>query len=366
MKNDCEIFRLCQPISTYFTAIKGKILSILIDKVLLFPKREKMSDKTFTIGIMTSGGDSPGMNPCIRAVVRTANAYDAEVIGVVDGYEGLINGEFRPLGIRDVGGILQRGGTILQTQRSLRFHEKRYQREAIRNMNGAGMDGLIVIGGEGSLKGAHALAELGVKVVGVPASIDNDIWGTNMAIGVDTAMNTIMDAIDKLRDTASSHSRAFLIETMGRGCGYLAVMAGIVSGAEMVLIPEVPVSVDEVAKAVDDAYLRGKKHCIIIIAEGASIKAPELAKALEDMDVGFTTRVTILGHIQRGGSPTAFERMLATRLGVKAVEALLGGETDVMVGLQGRDIELIPLAEVTAKSRQANMDYYEMARTLAR
>ncbi|MFH2104241.1 MAG: 6-phosphofructokinase [Chloroflexota bacterium] len=325
-----------------------------------------LNEKPATIGVMTSGGDSPGMNPCIRAVVRTASANNVQVLGIMDGYEGLINAEFRPLGVRDVGGILQRGGTILQTQRSLRFHEKRYQREAIRNMNSAGMDGLIVIGGEGSLKGAHALAEQGVRVIGVPASIDNDIWGTNMAIGVDTAMNTIMEAVDKLRDTASSHSRAFLIETMGRGCGYLAVMAGIVCGAEMVLIPEVPVTVEEVAKAVDEAYMRGKKHCIIIVAEGASVKVSDLAKALDDMDVGFTTRVTILGHIQRGGSPTAFERMLASRLGIKAAEALLAGESDVMVGLHGRDIELVSLAEVTAKSQQASMLYYEMARMLAR
>jgi len=171
--------------------------------------------------------------------------------------------------------------------------------------------------------------------------------------------------LDKLRDTASSHSRAFLVETMGRGCGYLAVMAGIVCGAEMVLIPEVPVSVEEVAKAVNEAYMRGKKHAIIIVAEGASIKIADLAKALDDMDVGFMTRVTILGHIQRGGSPTAFERMLAARLGTRAVEALLAGETDMMVGLQGRDVELIPLAEVTAQARQANMEYYEMARRLA-
>ncbi|MBM3150928.1 MAG: 6-phosphofructokinase [Chloroflexi bacterium] len=324
-----------------------------------------MNDKRFTLGVMTSGGDSPGMNPCIRAVVRTAHASNADVIGILDGFEGLINGQFQPLGNRDVGGILQRGGTILQTRRSQRFLEKGCQREAIRNMNSAGMDGLIVIGGEGSLKGAHALAGQGVKALGIPASIDNDIWGTNMAIGVDTAMNTIMDAVDKLRDTASSHSRAFLVETMGRGCGYLAVMAGIVCGAEMVLIPEVPVSVEEVAKAVNEAYMRGKKHAIIIVAEGASIKIADLAKALDDMDVGFMTRVTILGHIQRGGSPTAFERMLAARLGTRAVEALLAGETDMMVGLQGRDVELIPLAEVTAQARQANMEYYEMARRLA-
>jgi 6-phosphofructokinase 1 len=325
-----------------------------------------MADKKFTIGLLTSGGDSPGMNPCIRAVVRAAAAHNAQVIGIMDGYEGLINGEFRPLGPRDVGGIMQRGGTILQTRRSKRFMEKTYQREAIRNMNSAGMDGLIVVGGEGSLKGAHALAEQGVKVVGVPGSIDNDIWGTDMAIGVDTAMNTIMDAIDKLRDTASSHGRAFLVEVMGRGCGYLAVLAGIVSGAEMVITPESPVTVEEVAKAVEDSYLRGKRHAIIIVAEGANIKVVDLAKAMDEMDVGFTTRVTILGHIQRGGSPTAFERMLATRMGVKAVEALVSGQTDVMVALQGRTMGLVPLTDVTSQMRSINPEYFEMAHILSR
>ncbi|MEW6092553.1 MAG: 6-phosphofructokinase [Chloroflexota bacterium] len=325
-----------------------------------------MDDKTFNIGLLTSGGDSPGMNPCIRAVVRTAAAHNAQVIGIMDGYEGLINGEFRPLGPRDVGGIMQRGGTILQTRRSKRFMEKNYQREAIRNMNGTGMDGLIVIGGEGSLKGAHALAEQGVKVVGVPGSIDNDIWGTDMAIGVDTAMNTIMDAVDKLRDTASSHGRAFLVEVMGRGCGYLAVLAGIVSGAEMVLTPESPATVEDVAKAVEDSYMRGKRHAIIIVAEGASVKVVDLAKAMDEMDVGFTTRVTILGHIQRGGSPTAFERMLATRMGVKAVEALVSGQSDVMVALQGRAMELVPLTDVTSKTRSVNPEYFEMAHVLSR
>ncbi len=325
-----------------------------------------MANKKFTIGLLTSGGDSPGMNPCIRAVVRAAASHDAQVIGIMDGYEGLINGEFRPLGPRDVGGIMQRGGTILQTRRSKRFMEKTYQREAIRNMNSAGMDGLIVIGGEGSLKGAHALAEQGIKVVGIPGSIDNDIWGTDMAIGVDTAMNTIMDAIDKLRDTASSHGRAFLVEVMGRGCGYLAVLAGIVSGAEMVITPESPVTVEEVAKAVEDAYLRGKRHAIIIVAEGASLKVVDLARAMDEMDVGFTTRVTILGHIQRGGSPTAFERMLATRMGVKAVEALVSGQTDVMAALQGRTMGLVPLTEVTNKTRSINPEYFEMAHILSR
>jgi 6-phosphofructokinase 1 len=261
---------------------------------------------------------------------------------------------------------MQRGGTILQTRRSKRFLEKSYQREAIRNINSAGIDGLIVIGGEGSLKGAHVLAEQGIKVIGIPGSIDNDIWGTDMAIGVDTAMNTIMEAIDKLRDTASSHGRAFLVEVMGRGCGYLAVLAGIVSGAEMVLTPESPVTVEEVAKAVEDSYMRGKRHAIIIVAEGASVKVVDLAKAMDDMDVGFSTRVTILGHIQRGGSPTAFERMLATRMGVKAVEALVAGQSDVMVALQGRNMELVSLVDVTGKTRSINPEYFRMAHILSR
>ena len=325
-----------------------------------------MTEKPLTIGVLTSGGDSPGMNPCIRAVVRSAAAQGASVIGIMNGYEGLINGEFRPLGPRDVGGIIQRGGTILQTRRSKRFLEKSYQREAIRNLNSNGIDGLITIGGNGSLTGAHVLAEQGVRVVGVPGSIDNDIWGTDMAIGVDTAMNTIMDAIDKLRDTASSHGRAFLVETMGRDCGYLAVMAGIVSGAEMVLTPETPVTVEEVAKAVEDAYLRGKAHAIIIVAEGARVKVVDLARKMEEMNVGFESRITILGHIQRGGSPTAFERMLATRMGVAAVQALASGQTDVMTALQGRSMVMVPLADATSKARAINPEYLEMAHILSR
>lgn len=320
----------------------------------------------FSLGLLTSGGDAPGMNATIRAVVRTALGMGAQVQGVLNGFEGLINGEYRPMGARDVGGIIQRGGTILQTRRSQRFFEMAHQREAIRKMHLNGMDGLIVIGGEGSMHGAHALAQQGVKVMGIPASIDNDIWGTSMAIGVDTAMNTIMDAVDKLRDTASSHSRAFLIETMGRGNGYLAVMAGIVCGAEIVLIPEVPTTVEEVAASLEDAYRRGKTHAIVIVAEGANLKTTELAQAIDAMDVGFKTRVTILGHIQRGGGPTAFDRMLAARLGYAAVQALLAGETDAMVGLKSSAIEVVPLTQVLSHQRAANMEYYEMARKLAR
>ena len=325
-----------------------------------------MTDKPFTMGLLTSGGDAPGMNAAIRAVVRTATSKNAKVLGIVNGYEGMVRGEFRSLGARDVGSILQRGGTILHTRRSERFRESKGQREAIRHMNEAGMDGLIVVGGDGSLRGARALAAQDIKVVGVPASIDNDIWGTDMAIGVDTALNTIMEAVDKLRDTASSHSRAFLIETMGRDSGYLAVMAGIVCGAEMVLIPEVPSTVDEIARSIEEAYMHGKTHAIIINAEGSNIGTTDLARIIDEMDLGFKTRVTILGHIQRGGRPTAFDRLLAARMGVKAVELLLEGKTDVMVGLKSMGVEEVSLEEVTTKARPASLSYYEMSKMLAR
>jgi 6-phosphofructokinase 1 len=317
------------------------------------------------IGVMTSGGDSSGMNPCIRAVVRTALSHGISVLGVENGFEGLIHGAFVPLGARDVGGILQRGGTILRTARSAEFREPHGQREAIRQMNNAEIDGLIVIGGDGSLNGAQALSTQGVPVVGIPGSIDNDIYGTDMAIGVDTALNTIVDAIDKLRDTASSHNRAFLVETMGRHSGYLATLAGIVTGAEMVLVPEVPTPVEDVARAVEDAYRRGKTHAIIVVAEGFSPQTTQLAKQIDDMDIGFTTRVTILGHIQRGGRPTAFDRQLASRFGMKAVEFLLAGQTGVMTGLNGRDIEPVPISLVVSRVRNLPMEYVNLAKTLA-
>jgi 6-phosphofructokinase 1 len=335
--------------------------------IIKLREKFKMAEKsTTTIGILTSGGDAPGMNAAIRAVVRTAFTKNINVIGINNGYEGLINGEFHAMDARSVGSILQRGGTVLLTSRSRRFMEPTGQRDAIRRMNEAGMDALIVIGGEGSMNGAHALSQKGVKVIGIPGSIDNDIWGTNIAIGTDTAMNTIMEAVDKLRDTASSHKRAFLIETMGRNCGYLAVMAGIVCGAEMVLIPEVPFTSEEVAAAVEDSYQRGKTHAIIINAEGSSISTTDLAQKIDGMDLGFKTRMTILGHIQRGGSPTAYDRLLASRMGVKAVEAYMEGKHGVMTGLRGKGIDYIPLVDVISNKRKVNMEYYHMAKVLAR
>ena len=319
-----------------------------------------------TIGVLTSGGDAPGINPCIRSVVRSAIAQGVEVIGIQEGFDGLIRGEMSPLRVRDVSGIIHRGGTFLHTARCPEFLHRKGQRQALRELNEADIEGLIVIGGDGSMRGTHALAELGFPVVGVPASIDNDVWGTDMSLGVDTALNTIMQAVDKLRDTASSHQRAFLVETMGRGCGYLALIVGVICGAEVILIPEVETRLEQISEAVEDAYARGKAHAIVIAAEGAALDIDEVAAHLNAHEVGFETRVTILGHVPRGGSPTAFDRMLATRMGVKAVEALLGGMTDVMVGLEGRTIITIPLEEVVKSSRTPNLDFYEMALILTR
>jgi len=319
-----------------------------------------------TIGVLTSGGDAPGINPCIRAVVRSAIAQGVEVIGIQEGFDGLIRGEMSHLRVRDVSGIIHRGGTFLRTARCPEFLNRKGQRQALRELNEAGIDGLVIIGGDGTMRGTHVLAELGFPVVGVPASIDNDVWGTDMSLGVDTALNTIMHAVDKLRDTASSHQRAFLVETMGRGCGYLALIVGVICGAEIILIPEVEMRLEQISEAVEDAYARGKTHAIIIAAEGASLDVDEVAAHLNAHEVGFETRVTILGHVPRGGSPTAFDRLLATRMGVKAVEALLGGKTDVMVGLEGRTIITIPLEEVIKSSRCPNMGFYEMALILAR
>ncbi len=318
------------------------------------------------IGVLTSGGDAPGMNPCIRAVVRTAASYGVAVSGIEGGFDGLVKGKVRDLRPRDVGNVLQQGGTFLQTARCEEMHDVKGRRQVLRQAAEADLDALVVIGGDGSMAGAHALAEQGLAVVGVPASIDNDIWGTNMAIGVDTALNTIMEAVDKLRDTASSHQRAFLVETMGRNSGYLAMMAGVICGADVILIPEVDATLPEVETAVEDAYSRGKTHALVIVAEGAKLETGRVAEHLTAADVGFESRVTILGHIQRGGRPSAFDRLLASRLGVAAVEELRAGRDGTMVALQGREISTVPIAEVVRHQRTANTAYYDMAKILAR
>ena len=318
------------------------------------------------IAVLTSGGDGAGLNPCIRSVVRTGLSKGLEVFGIHRGYDGLINGDIIQLNARSVGGILNRGGTFLGTARCLEFKTKQGQREALRNLNRMSIDGLVVIGGNGSLTGALALHEQGFPVVGVPGTIDNDVNGTDISIGVDTTLNTIMEAVDKIKDTASSHQRAFLIEVMGRDSGYLALMASIASGAELALIPEVETPMEQVVQAVDDAYIRGKAHCIIIVAEGWKPGARELFDYLQGRreEIGFGVRLTVLGHVQRGGSPTAYERILATRLGAAAVQALIDGDLGVMVGMvQGRPGST-PLEEAVAFQKELNLELYELAKMM--
>jgi len=318
------------------------------------------------IAVMTSGGDAPGMNPAIRAVVRTAAAAGVEALGIRQAYSGLLAGDFERLTARDVSGILQRGGTILQTARNLEFKTPQGQKRGLRRLNENGIDGLIVIGGDGSLRGALALHQLGFPVVGVPGSIDNDMWGTNMSIGVDTALNTIIDAIDKLRDTASSHERCFLLEVMGRNCGYLALMGGILGGAEFIVIPEHDITLEEIGQKLEEAYMKGKSHAMGVIAEGATLKIHEIADYLEKHEIGFEVRMTVLGHVVRGGSPSAFDRLLATRLGVRAVELLLSGQTGQMVGLHGREIGTVSLEDATSRQREVAEEYIQMADMLAK
>jgi 6-phosphofructokinase 1 len=319
------------------------------------------------IAVMTSGGDSPGMNAAIRAVVRTALNYEIEVYGVRQAYTGLIAGDFELLTSVEVSGILQRGGTILQTARNEEFKTPQGQKRGLRRLNEHGIQGLVVVGGNGSLTGALALHRMGFPVIGVPGSIDNDIYGTDMSIGVDSALNTILESLDRLRDTASSHQRAFIIEVMGRNCGYLALTSGILGGAEIVITPERPPTMEEVAAALEDAYVRGKSHAIAVVAEGAPYRATELEQFLaKDDNIGFEIRLTILGHLQRGGGPTAFDRLLATRMGVKAVELLCEGQSGLMVGLSGREMKTVPLEEAVSRLRPITDSYFEMARFLSR
>jgi len=315
------------------------------------------------IAVLTSGGDAPGMNAAIRAVVRNGVSKGWEVHGVYGGYEGLINGRLKPLGARDVGGIIQRGGTILGSARCPEFRTEIGQRKALRVLNESGINGLVVIGGNGSQTGSAALHRLGFPVVGVASTIDNDLYGSEMTIGVDTALNIALEAIDRLKITASSHQRAFLIEVMGRNCGYLALMSAIAGGAEMVLLPEVKVDPEVVAEKLNESYNKGKAHAIIVVAEGADYNAERLSQYFEQHKerLGFDLRVSILGHIQRGGTPSAFDRILASRLGAGAVEAMARGETGVLVGLNRSEVTTVPLVEAVAKKKEIDLRLFELA-----
>ena len=319
------------------------------------------------IGVLTSGGDNPGLNPCIRAVVRQGIHEGLEVMGIYRGFSGLIDGEIRSMAARSVSGIIGQGGTILGTARCPEFYELQGRRQAVRTLNRFAIDGLVVIGGNGSLTGALKLWQMEFPTVGVPSTIDNDVGGTDVAIGVDTALNTILDAVDKIRDTATSHNRAFLIETMGRGSGYLALASGIVGGAEMALIPEVETPFEEIHKVIESAYIRGKSHCIIIVAEGWEPGTQALVSQLHEHedDLGFSVRVTQLGHVQRGGSASAYDRLLATRLGASAARELATGKCGCVVGWIDHVVTSTPLEEALAHKRGANQQLYDLAEIMA-
>jgi len=320
------------------------------------------------VAVLTSGGDAPGMNAAIRAVVRSALERGWQPVGVADGYEGLINGSFRELNDRDVGGIIQKGGTLLGSARCPELHTDAGLQQAIARLGAAEIDALVVIGGNGSQAGANELSKRGAKVVGVASTIDNDLIGCDLTIGATTALDIALEAIDRLKVTASSHHRAFLVEVMGRDCGYLALMAGLAGGAEAVLIPEVPCTVSSVAAAVHQAYRRGKSHALIVVAEGVPGGATQLADRLTAVqdEVGFDVRLTRIGHVQRGGAPGAFDRILASRTGAGAVAALAGGRHGVMVGIDCGVITETPLASVTGKLKHVDAALLDLSRVLSR
>lgn len=318
------------------------------------------------VAVLTSGGDAPGMNAAIRAVIRCGVEKGWGMYGVRNGYAGLISGNIQEMGTRDVGGIIHKGGTILGSARCEEFKTEEGRLKAIRALRQMGIDALVVIGGNGSQTGSHLLNELGFPVVGIASTIDNDLYGSEMTIGVDTALNIALEAIDRLKVTASSHQRAFLLEVMGRNCGYIALMSGIAGGAEYILLPEIETDPEEVAETLRLAYEHGKAHAIIVVAEGAKYNAEALTRFFEKHKdrLGFKIRATILGHVQRGGAPCAFDRLLASRLGNGAVEAIDRGEFGVLVGLNKAKITTMPLEEVVANKKTISMDMVELARIL--
>ncbi len=320
------------------------------------------------IAVVTSGGDAPGMNAAIRAVVRTGLAHDCQVFGVLHGFSGLIKGDVRHLGARDVGGIIQRGGTVLGSARCPEFRTEAGRRAALEALAHHGIEGLVVIGGGGSQTGAHALSAMGFPVTGVASTIDNDLYGSDITIGVDSALTIAVEAIDRLKVTASSHGRAFLIQVMGRDCGYLALMAGIAGGAEAIVIPEIETDPETIAAELSAAYDRGKAHAIVVVAEGAHYNAERLAVYFREHQhrLGFDLRVTELGHVQRGASPGVFDRLLATRLGAAATERLVQGYHGVLMGLKHGDISATPLADVVTNEKRLDLSLMTLACTLAR
>ncbi|WP_066063546.1 6-phosphofructokinase [Neobacillus soli] len=315
------------------------------------------------IGVLTSGGDSPGMNPAIRAVVRKAIFHNVEVYGIYGGYTGLMCGNIKKLELGSVGDIIHRGGTMLQSARCPEFKSKEGQQKGIEQLKAHGIEGLVVIGGDGSYRGAKALTEQGFPCVGVPGTIDNDIPGTERTIGFDTALNTVIGAVDKIRDTATSHERTFVIEVMGRNAGDIALWAGLAGGAETILIPEEKYDINDIADRLLKGKERGKKHSIIVVAEGVC-SGYEFAKQLEEA-TSFDTRVSVLGHIQRGGSPSASDRVLASRLGARAVELLIEGKGGRAVGMERNCLVDYDIIEALGREHTLDLDIYNLSQELS-
>ncbi len=319
------------------------------------------------IGLLTSGGDSPGMNACIRAVVRTASYHKVDVYGITQGYNGLINGLLRKLEPKDVSNIIQRGGTILETARCKEFHTVEGRKKAFANLEKHQIDALVLIGGDGTYTGAKIFEqEFGTKCIGIPGTIDNDLYGTDNTIGYDTALNTVVEAVDKIRDTASSHHRLFIVEVMGRDAGFIALRSGIGVGAEAILVPETPTYIDHLIAKLEADFRQDKNSAIIIVAEGDDFGgANQVAEAVKQRFDKFDIRVSILGHIQRGGSPSAYDRVLASQLGFEAVNALVAGKSGVAVGLVNNEIVFTPFESAIKHHLQLNQNLLRMAEILS-
>ncbi|MHB1347199.1 MAG: 6-phosphofructokinase [Candidatus Humimicrobiaceae bacterium] len=314
------------------------------------------------IGLLTSGGDASGMNAAVRSIVRYAVYKNLEVVGFYEGFKGLISNNYKILSNNFVGGIIDRGGTILFTARSEEFKTKEGLEIARKNIEANGIDALVIIGGDGSFRGARDLSNLGINSVGIPATIDNDIWGTDYSLGFDTALNVIISLISKIRDTASSHERIFVIEVMGRNSGELAINSCVAGGADYVLIPEIKVDLVKISNAIKN-HREGKRHTLVIVAEGAA-KATDVASSIKLL-VEHEVRVSVLGHIQRGGSPSALDRILASRFAQEAVNFLISGGKNSMVGLQNNKMRTVPFEEVFSNRKETDKNLYELAHILA-
>lgn len=326
-------------------------------------------NKIERLALFTSGGDAPGMNACIRAIVRSALAHDLRVYGILRGYQGMIEDEFKPLTSRSVSNIIQRGGTILKTARSKDFMTDAGMDKAYANLKSHQIDAIVAIGGDGTFKGAEAFCKRfpDIRIIGIPGTIDNDLSGTDYTLGFDTAVNTVIEAVDKIRDTAASHDRCFLIEVMGRDSGCIALWSGLAGGAEEILLPEKPTDFDALVAKLEEGKVNNKTSSIILVAEGEKNGgAAEVAMELKKRLPHYETKVTVLGHIQRGGSPTAYDRILGAKLGVWAVEALLNGETRKMVGIRKNEKHFLPFAEASREQEPLDLELLRINNILSR